>query len=256
MDIFLTYTQPTVNLVAGRSPLVLDDHGVAGRLEESRQVADDQTMSTPTEPVRRRLAAATRQVAPFLIAAIAAPLVSIGEQVSVHESALLSGFVLLALSAISLICALAWSLSEWVHRGCVFAMLGALALLVYGAGGTSSGATLVLLVPVVWMALYGTRLDVLVTLALMLTAIVGLTLAEGLSEVTTSDVRRIVVFLTVPALTAWTVSSLVQRLGASERDARTGQQTLAAVTEAAKTIAAAGDPRDVGCTAMLSVARS
>ncbi|HVQ86775.1 MAG TPA: sensor domain-containing diguanylate cyclase [Actinomycetes bacterium] len=202
----------------------------------------------------KTVAEATRQVAPFALAGVAAPLVAIGSGGLVQNWALLLGVALLLVASLCMILDLARSPRRWVQDTCVFVCLLALTLLVHGAGGTDSGAALVLLVPVVWMALYGSRLDVLVTLALMLTSIVALTLSDGSTDISSTDLRRIVVFVTVPALIVWTVSNLVHRLEASEQEARQGQDVLTTVATAARLIRESSDGRRTTCEALTQVA--
>ncbi|MDH4159622.1 MAG: sensor domain-containing diguanylate cyclase [Actinomycetota bacterium] len=202
---------------------------------------------------RGRIADAMRQVAPFLLAAVAAPLVAISSGSSRIDAALLAGFTLLVLTGGAMVLVQSGETPRWLHGPVVLGAVVALALIVHGVGGTASGATLALLVPVVWTALYGSRPEVLVVLAAMLSAVVVLTVADGTSELSTSDVRRIVVFLSVPALTAWTVSTLVQRLAASERAAQHGQSVLSSVTAATRSIQTSTDPRRTGCEAVLDV---
>ena len=209
-------------------------------------------MSGNGAPAHRRIAAAVRQVAPFVVAAVAAPAVSAGMGDSaVNRTALIAGSALLTMAAVGMVLVLAEVGPRSLHLPCVLGSVAALALIVHGVGGTGSGAVLVLLVPVVWTALYGSRLGVLVVLGAMVAAVVELTVADGTSELSTSDVRRIVVFVTVPALTAWTVSTLVQRLAASELAARQGQALLSSVAEAARVIQGSSDPRRTGCEAAL-----
>jgi len=208
------------------------------------------------EPIERgRVAASTRQVVPFAVAGAAAPLVAVGSGGVSQDGAMALGFALLVAISAAMVMVLATSAPRWLHDACVFGSLAALTLMVYGAGGPDSGAALVLLLPVVWMALYGDRVEVLVTLALMLTALIGLTVADTEGALLPSDLRRIVVFLTVPALTAWTVSSLMQRLGASEREARQGQAVLEAVAKAAREIREAQDGRRTACEALVRVSQ-
>ncbi len=100
------------------------------------------------------------------------------------------------------------------------------------------------------MSLYGAREDALVTLAFMLTAVIAVTLLDGASEVTTTDVRRLISFITVPALAVWAISTLVQRLAQSDADARQAQETLTVVASAARQIRQDSDPRRMACVAL------
>ncbi|MEO8329164.1 MAG: hypothetical protein ABI586_04075, partial [Candidatus Nanopelagicales bacterium] len=207
-------------------------------------------MSQTPRTDAKTVAEAARQVAPFALAGVAAPLVAIGSDVIVDNWALTLGVALLLVSSACMVIDLANSPHRWWQDVCVFASLAALSLLVYGGGGIGSGAALVLLVPVVWMSLYGSRLEILLSLALMLTSVVALTLADGSTELAPSDLRRIVVFATVPALIAWSVSNLVNRLGASEQLARQGQDVLTTVATAARLIRESDDGRRTTCEAL------
>lgn len=199
-----------------------------------------------------RVAAAARQVAPFAIAGAAAPLAAIGGA-QLQSWAVALGFGLLVTASMGMVAGLAIRPSRFLEVFWVFGSLVAVTLLVYGVGGTDSGATLVLLVPVIWMALYGSRLDALVTLALMLTALIGLIITDGTTELLPADIRRIVVFLTVPTLAALTVSNLVQRLGLSEKEALQGQEVLTIVATSARVIREAQDCRRAACEALVDV---
>ena len=95
----------------------------------------------------KTVAEAARQVAPFALAGVAAPLVAIGSDVIVDNWALTLGVALLIVSSVCMVIDLANSPHRLWQDVCVFASLAALSLLVHGAGGIDSGAALVLLVP-------------------------------------------------------------------------------------------------------------
>ncbi|MCZ3385377.1 MAG: sensor domain-containing diguanylate cyclase [Actinomycetia bacterium] len=191
-----------------------------------------------------------QQVAPFAVAGLAAPLVSLGGDGQSHLRALISGLVIMLISLAGLANVFERDASRLWKNLWTLTWLLSLALLVYGAGGADSGATLILFVPPLWMSLYGERSDALVTLAFMLTAVIAVTLFDGASEVTTTDVRRLIAFITVPALAVWTVSTLVQRLAQSDAYARQAQETLTVVASAARQIRQDGDPRRMACVAL------
>lgn len=209
----------------------------------------------PKEPETStsRLGDATMRVAPFAAAGIAAPLVSLGGGRESHTVSLLAGVAIMIVAVAGLASVFDRASSRtWTNVWCAV-WLVALALMVYGSGGADSGATLILFLPPLWLSLYGTRSDAMVALALMLAAVIAVTLLDGAASLTTTDVRRLVVFITVPALAVWTISTLVQRLAKSDADARTAQDTLTVVASAARQIRQDGDPRRMACAALLDV---
>lgn len=210
-------------------------------------------MGEGTGPGVARLSSAGGQVAPFLVAGILAPLITVGGGTSTDWSMVAASLALLVVTMLGLTWAVATAAPEWAHMTWVVGWLLALTMLVHGTGGAGAGATLVLLLPALWMSLYGSRLEALVVLALMLTGVGVVTLFDGATELDTVDIRRIVVFLTVPALAVWTVSTLVQRLARSERDSTTANATLTIVARAAQQIRQSSDPRLAACEAMLAV---
>ena len=210
-------------------------------------------MSEDAGRATSRPAAAVRQVAPFMMAGIIAPLISLGGDTTLHPPMIAAGLVTVGLSLTGLIWSLAADLPRWTHYFWVYGWLLGLTLLIQGAGGAGSGGTLVLFLPALWMSLYGTRLEALVVLAVMVSCVVGVTVLDGVSDLTTVDVRRIVVFVTVPALAVWTVSTLVSRLATSERETRIANGTLTVVATAAQQIRQSTDPRLAACEALLEV---
>jgi diguanylate cyclase (GGDEF)-like protein len=170
--------------------------------------------------------------------------------------ALITGLALMLGSLAGLAVAVARHAGRISLNAWTYAWLLSLTLLVLGTGGAGSGATLVLFLPALWVSLYGMRVDALVTLALMLSSVIAVSVLDGASDLTTTDVRRIVVFVTVPALAVWTISTLVQRLAASEAEARSAQQTLLSVAAAAQRIRQDSDPRAMACRALRDVSNA
>ena len=226
------------------------DHGGGRRSGGAPSVPTYPAMSQELRSSTSRLGAAVQQVAPFAVAGLAAPLVSLGGDSEYHVEALLVGLVIMLISFVGLAKVFDRAASRLWKNAWTLTWLLSLALLVYGAGGADSGATLILFVPPLWMSLYGARSDALVTLAFMLIAVIAVTLLDGASELTTTDVRRLIAFITVPALAVWTISTLVQRLAQSDADARQAHETLAVVASAARQIRQDSDPRRMACVAL------
>jgi diguanylate cyclase (GGDEF)-like protein len=210
-------------------------------------------MSDVEVAVRGRVAEATRQVAPFALAAWMAPFTSIVVGGVVRDGAMSVAAALLTLVIVVMVGVLAWSGPRWLHDVCVLGSFAGLTLVVYAAGGSDSGVGVVLLVPVVWMALYGQRRDVLAALAVELGAVLFLSAVDGATSFDAVEVRRAVTFLAVSTLIAVTASGLVERLGSSERAAQDGHQVLAAVAAAARAIREGHDARATVCEAIIAV---
>jgi diguanylate cyclase (GGDEF)-like protein len=204
-------------------------------------------MSQVTPPSTSRLRAAVLRVAPFGVAGVAAPLVSLSGDGQEHLAALLVGLLLTVAALGALTMAIARPAGRLTINLCVYAWLASLTLLVYSTGGANSGATLVLFLPALWMSLYGVRVDALISLALMLTGVIAVSLLDGAAELTTTDVRRLIAFISVPSLAVWTISTLVQRHARSEQDARDAERMLTEVAAAARRIRQDGDPRAMAC---------
>jgi diguanylate cyclase (GGDEF)-like protein len=194
-----------------------------------------------------------RQVAPFALAGIVAPLISLGGDAAPNLRSLVAGLVLLGFSMTGMTWSLALQHPRWMQSAWIYLWIVALTLLVLGVGGAGSGATLILFLPALWMSLYSTRLEALAVLAVVVACVISVTLFDGASELTTVDVRRIMAFVTVLALAVWTISTLVSRLATSERDARIANETLTLVATAAQQIRQSSDPRLAACQALLEV---
>ena len=227
---------------------------VGNLLRAPRRPADTpSTMNQEPAPSTSRLRVAALQVAPFAMAGLAAPLVSLGGDGESQIGALVIGLVLMLVSLTGLAVAVARHAGRVSLNAWTYAWLLSLTLLVHGTGGAGSGATLVLFLPALWVSLHGERLDALITLALMLSGVIAVTMLDGASDLTTTDVRRIIVFITVPALAVWTISTLVQRKARSEQEAKDAQETLAQVAGAAQRIRQDNDPRSMACRTLREI---
>ena len=203
----------------------------------------------PTGGVR----GAIRQVLPFALATSAVPLTGLIGRGVVVTTAFVVGIaltVLLLPVVVLLQVHAAGPAVRWAVLGATFA---ALALMLQGIGAADTGGMIVLLLPVVWMALYEHRAQVIVALGLESMASIALHAVDPVSPFSAEDVRRIVVFLAVSSLIAWAIARLVAQLARSERVARKGLETLAAVTAAARAIRESVDARTTACEAARTV---
>lgn len=197
---------------------------------------------------------AVRQVLPFALATSVVPLTGLVGRGVVVAPAFVVGIavtVLVLPTVVLLQVRGGGPVIRWAVLGATFL---ALALMLQGIGGADTGGLIVLLLPVVWMALYERRTQVAVALVLESVASVGLHAVDPVTPFSSEDVRRIVVFLAVSSLTAWAISRLVAQLARSERAARKGHETLAAIASAARAIRESDDARTTACEEVRTVA--
>ena len=197
--------------------------------------------------------AVVRQLVPFALAASVVPLSGLIGHGIISVRAFVLGIVLTVLVLPAVVVIQVREMPGWFRWVTMAATFTMLALTVQAVGGADSGALVVLLLPVVWMALYERRVQVVVSLALESAASVGLHAADPVTPFSAEDLRRIVVFLAVSSLTAWAISRLVAQLARSERAARKGQQTLAAIAAAARAIRESDDARTTACESAMEV---
>jgi diguanylate cyclase len=92
-------------------------------------------------------------------------------------------------------------------------------LLRHAIDGSASGLSPLVLLPVVWLALYETRREVATSLVLAAGTIVGPLVIVGAPAYTAVDWRKAVVMTSVSALAAFVVSRAVEELAAQTRAA-------------------------------------
>jgi diguanylate cyclase (GGDEF)-like protein len=196
---------------------------------------------------------AIMQMAPFMLAASAVPLTSLGALGQAHAHAFVAGLAVLAAAAPLAVAALVGAVPRWLRWTVLVVVFVGLSLVLRGVGDTGTGGGIVLMVPVVWMALYEGRREVVGALVIeAMSAIVLITLDPG-AFMSVQNVRRITVFLAVSVVTAWAVARVVARLARSESTARRGQQALATVADAVRAIRASDDARATACEVVMTV---
>ncbi|MHB1491646.1 MAG: GGDEF domain-containing protein [Cellulomonas sp.] len=194
-----------------------------------------------------------RQLVPFGLAASVVPLSGLIGHGVVSGRAFALGIVVTVLVLPAVIVIQLREMPGWFRWTTMVATFAMLALTIESVGGADSGSLIVLLLPVVWMALYERRAQVVVALGLESVASVGLHAIDPVTPFSGEDLRRIVVFFAVSSLTAWAISRLVAQLARSERSALKGQQTLAAIAAAARAIRESADARTTACQAAMEV---
>jgi diguanylate cyclase (GGDEF)-like protein len=173
-------------------------------------------------------------IAPVVLVPIAVPGADLAETAAAGALS-----VAIFLTGVSL----RWSrLPGWAPVVPALAYLVAVALLRDAAGGSSSALGVLVLLPVVWMALYASRWHLLVTLAGTALVFVVPILIEGPPEYPATEWRRAVVTVTVAAL----VGATVQRLVGEVRERAGVQDTIARV---ARELTSGRDTREEICRA-------
>ncbi len=233
----------------------LNGHVAVVLLRHAVRIADHKGVRHPRELDRYRVGAAARQVVPFALAASAAPVASIALGAHVQPGVLVMSFVVLFVVSAGMVGVLALSGPAWLHDLFVLVSFGGLSLAVSGAGGAGSGLMAVLMVPVIWMALYGRWRGLAASLIVEVVAALAVSATDP-AGLTPDDRRRVLAILAVSALTAWTVFRLVRQFAASERTAREGQRVLVEVAEAARALREGPDARQTVCEAVVTVAEA
>jgi diguanylate cyclase (GGDEF)-like protein len=128
---------------------------------------------------------------------------------------------------------------SWTHVLPPLAYIGALALLRNAGAGTSSGVGVLALLPVFWLALYGTRAQLAIVLVAVLAFFIVPVMLVGAPYYPPSGVRVGILFNAVAAIVGITVQGLV---GRTREQAREREKLSAHLAELAYTDALTGLP--------------
>ncbi len=199
--------------------------------------------------------ARARAIAPFAsLTLVAYPLVAI------DSVPMKTGFVVASL-AVTLAVLAAMPMLDWARMprivavGTAYAYIISVMLLREGSGGGESGFGILLLLPVLWVALYGERWEVgAVVVGVALALFVPI--AIGAPDYATTEWRKLILTTAVAAVLGWAVKTLVDSLGQSLRAQERQTANLGRLAELNRTIGSAADSesaRDAICTAVLDV---
>lgn len=164
-----------------------------------------------------------QRVAPFAAAAVLAfatvplPPGNTETIALVGAAALTAAIILAALVA-------PWHrLPAWLQVAPPLAYVGVVALLRHAEGGATSGYAMLLMLPVFWLALYGTRLQVLLAAVAAGLALLVPIVWFGEPGYPASEWRRLIIWLSIVPVVGFTVSALVETVDRLARtDALTG----------------------------------
>ncbi|MBA2624330.1 MAG: GGDEF domain-containing protein [Acidimicrobiia bacterium] len=165
----------------------------------------------------------------------------------VHPWALGIAVTLTLTVALSIVL-VSWENLDWRFRVIpVVLYCAAVGLARHAEGGGSSSLTLLLLLPVLWQALYGERPEVVVALLATSSTLVIPVVLVGEPEYPPDQWKTVAVWLIVAPAAGWIVHKLVDRL-------RVGETTLARIAHVAHNLTTAGDNRECICRAAIEVA--
>jgi diguanylate cyclase (GGDEF)-like protein len=139
-------------------------------------------------------------------------------------------------------------LAAWTHVLPALGYVVAVALLRDAGSGTGAGVAVLVLLPVVWLALYGTRGQLAVLLATLLAFFVLPAVLVGAPAYPLSGIRMGILFAAVAGIVGVTVQALVSRI---REQAREREELLAHLAELAYTDPLTGLPNRRAWTAAL-----
>ena len=128
-----------------------------------------------------------------------------------------------------------------------------------GTGGGQSGFAVLLMLPVLWVALYGERWEVFAVVGGVAVAMAAPILVIGAPEYSTTEWRKLALLVGVCGVVGWAVKSLVDRLHAALEVQARETANLGRLAALNRTIAAAADSetaRDAICAAVLDLSEA
>ncbi len=188
------------------------------------------------------------QLAPFaLMASAPLPLAMLS---SVTNVGALVASAVLTVAVAAAIVLLPWDdLPSGARAGPVAAYCLAVACARHGVPNASSGLVLLLLLPVLFQALYSRRRDLCVAVGMTTATIVLPILAVGRPTYPPTDWGIALLWVVVALITGLVTNDLVGQL-------RAGEATMARITSVAHGLTTAGDNREAICRAALEVAEA
>jgi hypothetical protein len=132
-----------------------------------------------------------------------------------------------------------------------------IALLRDSQGGASSGYSALAMLPVFWLALYGTRSQLAIGIAGLASMFLAPLLLLGAPEYPLTEWRRALLWICVAPIVGYTVQALVVEQRARADDARRTLAYMASVTAVTRQMAGSSEPdavREAVCSAALAIA--
>lgn len=164
-----------------------------------------------------------RRVAPFGFCGMAAA-ATIGWPAADHDKILAAAGI-----AIMVLIGVAWALVPWARLDAswqalpMFAFFPVIALLRHAAGGSASGFAPLIMLPVFWLSLYGSRRLLLLATAASGAVLAVPILAIGAPGYPVTEWRRTFIWMSILPIVGFTVRTLVERVeGLARSDPLTG----------------------------------
>jgi diguanylate cyclase (GGDEF)-like protein len=200
-------------------------------------------------PIGRR----ALRMAPFgaaMAIALALPLLPPGAE---NGEALAAAIALSALIAVASLL-LPWRrLPAWTEMLPALAYLGVVALLREAGGGEESPYSPLVLLPVLWLALYGTPLMFAASVAGVAAVFLGPILVAGPPAYPDTEVSRAALWVAVATMVGLAVRTLHRERGVASKNARDDADSIQAVLEATRTLSRSTD-HDAASQAICSAA--
>ncbi len=180
------------------------------------------------------------RVAPFALTGVLALLTALPEVSAEHQVWLAAAAVLAGVPLVVGLVTPWHRLPVWLEVVPPALYIAAVVSLRHAAGGGPSGYSALFLVPVLWLAMYGTRAQVLLALGLVTVALVAPIVLVGAPAYPPTEWRRVLVLVGVGATLGLIVQRLVREIQAGAASAMVAATEISAqrdVTEAIITAA-------------------
>jgi len=194
-----------------------------------------------------------RRVGPFVGVALAALLTFPVPSVEAHPEAAVAA---IALTVVMALCGLGLPWSRLPARARMVLPLlfyVDVALLRHAEGGAQSGFGPLSLLPVVWLALYGSRRQLITALALMGATLIGPILLVGGSAYPASEWRRALLYVMVGSMIGFVIQGLVEKTRTRADDLELQARSMRIVASAMRELPTDSDVRRRICEAVLEI---
>ena len=119
------------------------------------------------------------------------------------------------------------------------------ALLRESQGGALSGYSILAMLPIFWLALYGSRSQLAIGIVGLASMFLAPLVLLGSPDYPSAEWRHSILWIFVATIVGFTVQGLVDQLRSHAEETRLALANIAAVTSAAREIGATSDPEDV-----------
>jgi diguanylate cyclase (GGDEF)-like protein len=194
-----------------------------------------------------------RRVGPFVGVALAALLTFPVPSVEADPEAAVAA---IALTLVMAVCGLGLPWSRLPARARMVLPLlfyVDVALLRHAEGGSQSGFGVLSLLPVVWLALYGSRRQLIAALSLMGATLIGPILLVGGSAYPASEWRRATLYLMIGSMIGLVIQGLVEKTRTRADDLELQARSMRIVASAMRELPTDSDVRRRICEAVLEI---